>query len=67
MRSRFQVDPIDIGDGKHAEDLPEFPLPLTPLGPSDILIEGIFNRSILWVCHESKPLMRVTFSSKVRS
>ena len=51
--SIFHVDPTDIAHGKHADDLPDFPSPLTPLGPSDILRLGMFNLSILWVYQAS--------------
>ena len=61
------VDPIDIAQGKQAEDLPEVESPLTPLGPSDILILGISSLSILFVYHELKPLIRLIFSRRVRS
>jgi hypothetical protein len=60
------VEPKDIAHGKQAEVFPEFESPLTPLGPSDILMLGIFLLSILLVYQELKPLSRETFSSKVK-
>ena len=62
---RSHVEPIDIAQGKQAEDFPEFESPRTPLGPSDIFILGIFFFSILLVYQELKPLSKETFSSKV--
>ena len=52
-RSKFQVDPTEIAHGKQAEGSPDFPSPLTPFGPSDILRLGIFNLSILFVYQAS--------------
>ena len=65
INSRSHEEPIDIAHGKQAEVFPEFESPLTPLGPSDILILGTFLLSILLVYQELKPLNRETFSSKV--
>ena len=58
---------MDIAHGKHADDFPEFESPLTPFGPSDILMLGIPFLSILLVYQLLKPLRRDTFSSNVRS
>jgi hypothetical protein len=67
IRVKFHEDPIDIAHGKHADDFPELPSPLTPLGPSDIFIFGIPSLSILLVCQASNPLNKSTFSSRVKS
>ena len=63
----FHDEPREIALGKQADDFPELPSPLTPFGPSDILILGIFSLSILFVCHASKPLSNSTFSFNVKS
>ena len=63
----FHVDPREIALGKQADDFPELPLPLTPLGPSDIFILGISNLSTLFVCQASNPLSNNTFSLRVKS
>ena len=67
IKSISQVEPIDIAHGKQAEDFPDIASPLTPFGPSDILMLGIPSLSILFVYHELKPLSKEIFSSKVRS
>ena len=67
IRFKFHVDPIDIAHGKQADDFPEVPSPLTPLGPSDIFIFGTPSLSILLVCQASNPLNKSTFSSRVKS
>ena len=65
--SSFQVDPIRIGQGKHAEVLPEVPSPLTPFGPSDILILGMSSLSILLVYQLLKPDSKRIFSFRLSS
>ena len=56
IKSISHVEPSDMALGKHADGWPELPSPLTPLGPSDIFMLGIFSLSILWVCQASNPL-----------
>ena len=65
INSRSHVEPIEIAQGKQAEDFPEFESPLIPFGPSDILILGTFAWSILFVYQELNPLSSETFSSKL--
>jgi hypothetical protein len=57
---------MEIAHGKHAEDFPELESPLTPFGPSDILMLGIFTLSILFVYQKLKPLTKVIFSFRVK-
>ena len=58
---------MDIAHGKQADVFPELESPLTPFGPSDILMLGIPFLSILLVYQLLNPLRRDTFSSNVRS
>ena len=56
-----------MGHGKQAELLLEVESPRTPLGPSDILILGMFSLGILFEYHELNPVNKEIFSSKVSS